>query len=132
MLKKIILFLVAALTGMITVQAQGQGGYQRRTVEERVKIVMDKLADFKLDKDKAAQTDSTFSSFYRSQDKMREEMMSGGGQPDRDAMREKFMKLAGERDEKLKKIFTDEQFKKWKSDIEPSLRPQRPPQSGNQ
>jgi periplasmic protein CpxP/Spy len=52
-------------------------------------------------------------------------MRAGGGQPDREAMREKFQKLAGERDEKLKGIFNEDQFKKWKDEIEPSLRPQR-------
>jgi protein CpxP len=34
-------------------------------------------------------------------------------------------KLMEERDEKLKKIFTDEQYKKWKDEIEPTTRPQR-------
>ena len=31
-----------------------------------------------------------------------------------------------DRDDKLKSIFSDDQFKKFKSDIEPTLRPQRP------
>lgn len=104
--------------------AQG-GGFQRRTVEERVKMVMDKLTDFKMDKDKSDRVDSVFTDYYRSMDKMREEMMSGGGMPDRQAMREKFMKLMDERDAKLKTEFTDDQYKKWKEEIEPSMRPQR-------
>lgn len=128
MKKKIVLFL-AALGFVMGVNAQG--GMPRRTVEERVKAAMDKLADFKLDKDKAALTDSAFTVYYKAQDKMREEMMSGGGTPDRDAMREKMQKFAAERDDKLKKIFTDDQFKKWKDEIEPSLRPQRPGGGGN-
>ena len=57
--------------------------------------------------------------------KQREEMKSGGGTPDRDAMRDNMLKLNIERDEKLKLIFTDDQFKKWKQDIEPAMRPQR-------
>jgi protein CpxP len=36
------------------------------------------------------------------------------------------LKLNIDRDEQLKQIFTDDQFKKWKDDIEPALRPQRP------
>ncbi len=125
-MKKIVVLLAVAFCAGFAVNAQGGGNMPRRTVEERVKTVMDKLADFKLDKDKTALTDSAFTSYYRDQDKMREEMMSGGGTPDRDAMRAKFQKLAADRDDKLKKIFTDEQFKKWKDEIEPTTRPQRP------
>jgi len=110
-------------------QAQG-GGFPRRTVEERAKAAMDKLADFKLDKEKADQTDSVFTQFYRAADAKRQEMMAGGS-PDRDKMREEMQKMGAERDEKLKKIFTEEQFKKWKDDIELSLRPQRPGGNGN-
>ena len=53
-------------------------------------------------------------------------MMSSGGTPDRDVMRAKMLKLNIDRDEQLKLIFTDDQFKKWKDDIEPAMRPQRP------
>ena len=132
-MKKILLFSTLALLSFSAVNAQGGGGggMQRMTVPERVKLVMDKLADFKLDKDKTALTDSAFTEYYRGGQKMREEAMAGGGQPDRDAMREKMKKLADERDEKLKKIFTDEQYKKWKDEIEPTTRPQRPPGGGN-
>jgi len=131
-MKKILLFSALALLSFSAVNAQGGGGgMQRMTVPERVKLVMDKLADFKLDKDKTALTDSAFTEYYRGGQKMREEAMAGGGQPDRDAMREKMKKLADERDEKLKKIFTDEQYKKWKDEIEPTTRPQRPPGGGN-
>ena len=125
-MKKIIVLLAIAFCAGFTVNAQGGGNMPRRTVEERLKAVMDKLADFKLDKDKTALTDSAFTSYYKDQDKMREEMMSAGGTPDRDAMRAKFQKLAADRDDKLKKIFTDDQFKKWKDEIEPTTRPQRP------
>jgi len=51
--------------------------------------------------------------------------MAGGGQPDREKMMSESKKLADERDVKLKAIFTADQFKKWKDEIEPSLRPQR-------
>ena len=40
-------------------------------------------------------------------------MTAGGAQTDRDKMREEILKLNGERDEKLKKIFTADQFKKF-------------------
>ncbi len=117
--------------GTLMATAQGGGGFHRRTVEERAKTAMDKIADFKLDKDKSDQVDSVFTQYYRLQDVKRQEMMSGGGTPDRDKMRVEMQKMGGDRDDKLKKIFTDDQFKKWKDEIEPSLRPQRPGGNGN-
>jgi len=97
-----------------------QGGYQQRTVEERVKMVMDKLTDLKLDKDQTAKTDTVFTNFFTSMDKMRQNMQPGT-MPDRS----QFEKLRNDRDDQLKKIFTDDQYKKWKDEIEPSLRQQR-------
>ncbi len=103
-----------------------QGGFQHRTVEERVQIVEQKFdSAFKLDKPKLADVDSVFANYYRAQDKLREEMMSGGGQPDFQAMREKMQPLIEERDKKLQAIITEDQFKTWKEAIEPSLRPRR-------
>ena len=125
-MKKAIFLLTIAIAGVLAVQAQGGGGgFQRRTPEEKLKMVKEKLTDLKLDKDQTTKSDSTFLDFYKAQDKVFEEMRAGGGAPDRDAIREKMQKLAGERDEKLKKIFTEDQFKKWKDEIEPTTRPQR-------
>jgi len=108
------------------IAANAQGGYQRRTVEERVQIVQQKLdSAFKLDKAKLAEADSVFANFYRATDKLRDEMMSGGGQPDFQAMREKVQPMIDERDKKLQGILTQDQFKTWKDQIEPSLRPRR-------
>ncbi len=49
--------------------------------------------------------------------KIREGLPAGEG-PDRAV----FEKLRTDRDENLKKIFTEEQFKKFKDEIEPGLR----------
>ncbi|QEC41375.1 hypothetical protein [Pseudobacter ginsenosidimutans] len=122
-MKRIFLLLaVVMLTGTIAVKAQG-GGMQRRSVEENVKMVMEKLADLKLDKDQTVKTDTAFAHYFKDRDKMFEEMRSNNG--DRSQMREKMTSLANDRDEKLKKIFTEAQYKKWKDEIEPSMRPQR-------
>jgi protein CpxP len=126
MKKKILLLAGFAMLTFFAVNAQQGGGGMQRPIPERVKMVMDKLVDFKLDKDKTALTDSAFTNYYRGQQKMMEDMRASGGQPDREKMMEGRKKLADERDEKLKKIFTDEQFKKWKDEIEPTTRPQRP------
>jgi periplasmic protein CpxP/Spy len=119
----------ALLLGLGTVTAQG-GGFPRKTVPERVQEVMAKLAEFNLDKDKTAQTEATFTTFYTNIEKMMEEMRGGGGRPDREVVREKRQKLVDERDGKLKGIFTEEQYNKWKNEIEPSMRPNRGPGGG--
>ena len=125
-MKKAFLFIALVTMGAMAAQAQGGGGgFQRRTPEERLKMTKEKLVDLKLDAGQTTKSDSAFMDFYRAQDKIFEEMRAGGGQPDREAMREKFQKLAGDRDEKLKTIFSADQFKKWKDEIEPALRPQR-------
>lgn len=118
--------LLTTVTGVALAQGGGGGGFQRRTVEERVKIVHDKLdSAFKPAADKLKEIDAIFTDFYKAQDKMREEMMGGGERPDPQVMREKMQGMATERDDKLKKVLTEEQFKKWKEEIEPSMRPQR-------
>lgn len=130
MKKKVFLLASAALMTVFAVNAQGGG--MRTPIPERVKAIMDKLADFKLDKDKAALTDSAFTGFFKSQEKAMEDMRASGGGFDRDKMMETRKKLVDERDEKLKKIFTADQFKKWKDEIEPTTRPQRPGGPPNQ
>ncbi len=127
-MKKIFLLSTLFLLTMVFNNASAQGGAVRKTVEERVSDVMTKLTDFNLDKAKNTETQTVITDFYKAQEKMREEMMAGGGMPDRDAMREKIQQMGSERDEKLKKIFSEEQFKKWTTDIVPSLTPQRRPQ----
>ncbi|HTL08882.1 MAG TPA: hypothetical protein VL307_11510 [Chitinophagaceae bacterium] len=129
MKKKLLLLAGLAIFTVCTVSAQG-GGMQRMPIPERVKMIMDKLTDFKLDKDKTAETDSAFTNYFRSQEKAMQDMRASGQQPDREKMMETRKKLMDERDEKLKKIFTDEQFKKWKDEIEPTTRPQRPAGTG--
>jgi periplasmic protein CpxP/Spy len=121
---KIPLIITFILLSAIAVNAQG--GFQRRTVEERVQVVQQKFdSAFKLDKTKLADADSAFANYYRGTDKIREEMRSGGGQPDFQAMREKMEPLMDERDNKLKGILNEDQFKTWKDAIEPSMRPRR-------
>lgn len=125
MKKQIALSIVAfCLSVGFAMAQQGRGG-PRLTVAERVKAVNEKLTDFKLDKNKLAVTDSIFTAYYSTLQKERETMMDGGGTSDREAMRSKMLKLNIDRDEQLKQIFTDDQFKKWKDDIEPAMRPQR-------
>lgn len=122
-MKKIILFLSVIFTGSLMVNAQG--GFQRRTVEERVASVHQKIdSAFKLDNAKLTQVDSIFANYYRSTDKIRDEMMNGG-QPDFQAMREKTQPLTDDRDKKLQGVLTEADYKTWKDAIEPMIRPRR-------
>ena len=130
-MKKTFLFIAIALVSVLTTRAQGGGGGQQRTPEERVKQTMERLADLKLDKDQTEKTTAVFKEFYETRQKTMEELRAGGGAPDREAMRAKMQKMNDERDEKLKKIFNEDQYKKWKDEIEPSMRPQRQGGGGN-
>lgn len=106
--------------------ANAQGGMQRRTVEERVKIAHEKIdSAFKLDAAKLAKVDTAFAVYYRGTDKLREEMMAGGERPDFQVMREKMQPLMDARDKELKGILSDDQFKKFKDEIEPAMMPRR-------
>ena len=122
-MKKTFLFAILLVSAGF-IMAQGGGG-QRRTVEERVKLTIEKITPaLSLDKDQQTKADSTFSEYYRAMDKFRE-TLEPGTRPDRS----QFEKFVTDRDEKLKKVFSEAQFKKWKEEVEPSLRPQR--QGGN-
>lgn len=123
MKKQVALLTIAVFMGLVSVMAQGQGG-NRMTPEERVKALNEKLTPLNLDKDQLAKTDSVFTNYYTALKKERDEMMASGNM-DRDAMREKMKKYGKERDDQLKQIFTEDQYKKWKDDIEPTMRPQR-------
>ena len=125
-MKNRILFLAFCLLGLSLMGANAQGGFQRRPIEERVKAVMEKLADFKLDETKTKQVDSIFTQAYRAQDdKFNEFRNNAEGGEQRSALRAEMQKINDERDGKLKKVFTEEQYKKWKDEIEPTTRPQR-------
>ena len=130
-MKKITLLLLISIITVGAVNAQG-GGFQRRTVEERVAIIHAKMdSAFKLDAAKAAEVDAVFTTFYKDQDKAREELMAGGERPTREASQAKMQPITEARDEKLKKILPEAQYEIWKKEIEPGMRPQRPSGGGN-
>ena len=75
--------MLVALLFAVTMGVNAQG-MQRRTVEERVKSVMDKLTDsLALDQSEQDKTSSVFKDFYTAQDKMREDARASGNRPDR-------------------------------------------------
>jgi len=131
MKKQLLVLALTAIAFIGTATAQG-GGFQRRTVEERVKAVHEKLdSAFKPEAKKMKMIDDIFTDYYTTSDKTRDEMMAGGN-TDRDAMRAKMQELAAARDEKLKTVLSEDQMKVWKDTIEPSMRPQRGPRPQGQ
>ena len=118
-MKKQLFLFAAALS--VTVATLAQGGNPRRTPEERLKPVHEKIdSAFKLDAAKLVQADSIFLQYYREQDKKMDELREA--QADRGATMAARQKMADERDVKLKTVFTEAQFKTWKEEIEPSMR----------
>lgn len=102
------------------------GGMQRRTVEERVAAVHQKIdSAFKPDAAKLTKIDAAFTTFYKDSDKLREELMSGGERPDREVMMAKMQPITDARDKELKTVLGDTDFAKWKSEIEPLLMQRR-------
>ncbi len=125
MKKQILLAAIAALFSFTAVNAQGGGNFQRRTPEERLKPVHDKIdSAFKLDAAKLKQVDEIFLNAFKESDKKMQELMAGG-QPDREAMMAARKEINDARDVKLKEVLTEAQMKTWKDELEPSLRPQR-------
>lgn len=125
-MKKQVLLLAAAAITSFAAMAQGSGNFQRRTPEERLKPIHEKIdSAFKLDAAKLKQVDEIFLNSFKESDKKMEEMRAGGGQMDRDAWQAARQKMTEERDTKLKAVLTEEQMKIFKDQIEPSLRPQR-------
>ena len=122
---KNVLMLAVLLMGVVAVNAQG-GNFPQRTIEERVKAVHEKLdSAFKFDAAKQTKIDTVFATYYRQQDKLREELRSGGERPDREMMRAKMQPAMDARDKELKTLLTEEEFKKWKDEIEPSMMQRR-------
>ncbi len=116
---KIGLLCILIVTGVIT--ASAQGGMQRRTPEERTQRVVDTLTStFKLDAAQQTQVQSAYLEYNKAWDKVREGTPQGE-RPNVDAMQ----KLMTDRDEKLKKALSADQFKKLKEEIEPAMRPRR-------
>jgi periplasmic protein CpxP/Spy len=124
MKKQMVLLLALIIAGTTATFAQGGGGgFRQRTVEERVQSIHHVIdSAFKLDAAKLIQTDSVFATYYRATDKIRQELMSGGERPDRAVMMEKLAPATEARDKELKVILGDDNFKKFKDEIEPSMR----------
>jgi hypothetical protein len=91
------------------------------SAEERAKDVIGKIKPaLSLSDGQSDSTLTVFKEYYQGFEKFREQMRSGN-RPDQGAMQA----LTDERDAKLKKIFSKDQYKKFKNEVEETLRPQR-------
>jgi hypothetical protein len=112
-MKHTILLLLAFLFAGHTVVNAQNGGGQRRSAEERTKRTLERLTpDLSLSQEQQGKLTPVFTDFYNGMSKLRED--ASGGRPDRSA----FQKLATERDEKVKGILNEEQFKKYTTAME--------------
>ena len=125
MKKQIALLLTTALLSFTAVNAQGGGG-QRQTPEERTKATMEKLGPLSLSPEVTKKTEAIFTDYNNTWQKTMDEMRASGS-VDRDAMMAKRKEQSDARDLKLKAVFTEDQMKKWKDEIEPTTRQQRAP-----
>ncbi len=109
--------------GVVSAHAQQQG--QRRTAEERSKMIVDKLSDsLKLIPAQKTDIDLVYLEFYKAQDKLREGL-APGTRPEKADIE----KIAEVRDAKLKIILKEDQYTKLKA-MEAAMRQrsqQRPP-----
>lgn len=123
MKKQFFLMMAGIVLTISAVSAQG-GGQPRMTTEERTKTTMEKLAPLKLNEEQTTKATAVFTDLYNTQQKANEEMRASGSM-DREAMQAKRKEMNEKRDAKLKEIFTAEQYKQWKDEVEPSMQPQR-------
>ncbi len=130
-MKKMTLILLASFAVAITASAQPGGGFQRQTPEQRVAAIHAKLdSAFKLEASKLATLDTALTVLYKKQDERMTEIFSSGERPDRETMMAERKKYSDARDEMIKVMVSAEQYLTWKEQIEPSMRPQRPPGGG--
>jgi periplasmic protein CpxP/Spy len=126
MKKTIVALAVLLCAGTISSFAQGGGGFQMPTPEERVKRVHFKAdSAFKLDEAKMKDVEAAYLDFYKAQDKVRQDLMASNGgnfQGMREQMQEKMKPFQEALDAKIKPILGDDKFKIWKEQIEPTLR----------
>ncbi len=108
-MKKVIFVFSLMVLCSMGLYAQGRGGDMQQQMKARVDNYVKelKLEGEKADKFRQVQNESM--------EKMRKEMesMRESGNQDRDAMRAKMTKFNEERDAEIKKVLSDEEFKKY-------------------
>ena len=90
--------------------AQAQGDTKKMTVDEKVKKTMSQLTpQLALDNDQQTKIQAIYTDFYTAKEKLYEGLQPGA-QPDK-AQKEKLM---NEKDERIKAVLNEDQYKKFK------------------
>ena len=120
-------FILAIVLFVFTGVLNAQGS--KRSVESRVENVMNKFDVLKLDKATSETVSEIFTDFYTAQDKIRDNIQGpattlaqGFARQDYQSVRKQNEKINDDRDKRLKKALTTDQYKKWTDEIEQSLR----------
>ena len=123
-MKKRLLILLALVMGATTFAVAQGGGFQRRSPEERTAAIHAKLdSAFKLEAKTFTNLDSALNTLHRAQDKKMQELFAGGpGSVDRETMQAEREKFDKAKDEIIKAVLTEDQYKIWKDQIEPTMR----------
>jgi periplasmic protein CpxP/Spy len=122
--------LLAIAITTTTVKAQDAVSPATQNVEqkqpnERTKETLLKLqAELGISNDQSAKAYPVFEGYYTALQKLKDDMRASGTM-DKEKIKAGKEELVTKRDEQLKVIFTEEQMKKWKDVIEPSMRPQK-------
>lgn len=127
-------FIVALAFLMLFVPAFSHA-QQKKVIDEKVAQVHEKFAsELKMENAKLAEVDEIFTDFYTQQERIRENIQKPATTPslaqgfagqDFQNVRKQNENIINYRDEKLKRVLSADQFKKWKDEIEPSLRSRR-------
>ena len=116
-------FLFATVTLLSISSLFAQEARQQRSADERTKATMEKFQDFNLQPEVRTKVETIFNDFYKSQQATMQQSRDAG--TDRTVLMDKRKQLVADRNNKLKEVLTEEQYNKWVSDIEPSLKPAR-------
>ncbi len=123
-MKKLVMLVATGICLNLSV-AFAQNNMQQMTPEKRAEEMIEKMKPLNLNPEQEEQTNTVLVQIFEKQQTAMKEMRAAGGEIDRDAMMAKRKELMDDRDARLKKIFTEEQYKKWKDEVEPTTRPQR-------
>jgi len=131
-MKKLVIILFVFAASVSFSNAQGQGGFQQRSPEERVKMQMDRLTEtVKLTDDQKIKV----SALYLSQSKSRDSLFTAVGQGgDRQVMRTKMMEISAATDKKVLELLNEDQKKAYNAYVQERANRgpgggQRPPQA---
>ncbi|MGE9311597.1 hypothetical protein ACLOAU_08125 [Niabella sp. CJ426] len=119
--------LLSILLGYAPLSAQNNASNE--DIKAKVNVAVEALDEaFKLEKSKKQNIEEIFSEFYQDQQKLKNNIQrpasglaQGLSSQDFQSVRKRNEALISERDNRLKKELTEDQYKKWKGDIEPSL-----------